>query len=160
LLAPEAESQINDPQLSQPVCVAIQIALANLLRRWGILYSAVVGHSSGEIAAAYAARAISLRSAILIAYHRGRLTQHVADGSMAAVGLSRVEVNPWLVDGAVIACENSPSSTTIAGETLAVAKTIDAIRGAYPDAFCRMLRVNKAYHSRGCPALDLVIGIY
>lgn len=130
--------------------MAIQIALTNLLRNWGIVFSAVVGHSSGEIAAAYAARAISLRSAILVAYHRGRLTQHVDDGSMAAVGLSRIEVKPWLVEGAVIACENSPLSTTIAGETIAVSKTLDAIREAYPDAFCRMLRVNKAYHSRGC----------
>jgi acyl transferase domain-containing protein len=129
--------------------VAIQIALTNLLQKWGILFSAVVGHSSGEIAAAYASKAISLRSAILIAYHRGRLTQHVDNGCMAAVGLSRIEVNPWLVEGAVVACENSPSSTTIAGETNSVSQTIDRIREAYPDAFCRMLRVTKAYHSRG-----------
>ncbi|KAJ5748316.1 ketoacyl-synt-domain-containing protein [Penicillium nucicola] len=150
LLAPEAQSHINDAQISQPVCVAIQIALANLLRRWGIVFSAVVGHSSGEIAAAYAAGAISLRSAILVAYHRGRLAQNVADGSMAAIGLSRAEVTPWLAEGAVLACENSPSSTTIAGEALAVSQTIEAIRAAYPDAFCRMLRVKKAYHSREC----------
>ncbi|KAK9851186.1 ketoacyl-synt-domain-containing protein [Penicillium brevicompactum] len=147
LLAPKAQSQIDDPRLSQPVCVAIQIALTNLLQKWGILFSAVVGHSSGEIAAAYAAKAISLRSAILIAYHRGRLTQHVDDGSMAAIGLSGIEVKPWLVEGAVVACENSPSSTTIAGETISVSQTIDRIREAYPDAFCRMLRVTKAYHS-------------
>lgn len=129
--------------------MAIQIALTNLLQKWGILFSAVVGHSSGEIAAAYAAKAISLRSAILIAYHRGRLTQYVDDGSMAAIGLSGIEVKPWLVEGAVVACENSPSSTTIAGETISVSQTIDRIQEAYPDAFCRMLRVTKAYHSRG-----------
>ncbi|RAH67812.1 type I polyketide synthase [Aspergillus aculeatinus CBS 121060] len=147
LLAPEAQSKIHDPRLSQPVCTAIQIAITNQLRDWGFKVSSVIGHSSGEIAAAYAAGAISLRSAIMIAYHRGRLAQNVSDGSMAAVGLSRKEVEPWLAEGAVIACENSPQSITISGDTKAVHSTIDAIRSAYPDAFCRTLKVTKAYHS-------------
>ncbi|OJJ99176.1 hypothetical protein ASPACDRAFT_1870238 [Aspergillus aculeatus ATCC 16872] len=148
LLAPEAQSQIHDTRFSQPVCTAIQIAIANRLRNWGFKVSSVIGHSSGEIAAAYAAGAISLRSAIMIAYHRGRLAQSVSDGSMAAVGLARKEVEPWLAEGAVIACENSPQSITISGDTKAVHSTIDAIRTAYPDAFCRILKVTKAYHSQ------------
>ncbi|PYH80087.1 ketoacyl-synt-domain-containing protein [Aspergillus uvarum CBS 121591] len=147
LLVPEAHSQIHDPRLSQPICTAIQIAIANLLKNWGFKVSSVIGHSSGEIAAAYAAGAISLRSAMMIAYHRGRLTQCVSNGSMAAIGLARNEVEPWMAEGAVIACENSPQSITISGDTQAVNATIDAVRTAYPDAFCRMLKVNKAYHS-------------
>ncbi|PYI34570.1 ketoacyl-synt-domain-containing protein [Aspergillus indologenus CBS 114.80] len=147
LLASETQSQIDDPQVSQPICTAIQIAIANMLRRWGLAVSAVVGHSSGEIAAAYVAGAISLRSAIMIAYHRGRLAQDVPDGSMAAVGLARKEVEPWLIEGAVIACENSPQSTTISGDIQAVHDTIDSISAAYPDAFSRVLKVNRAYHS-------------
>lgn len=147
-MAPEAESRINEPEIAQPVCTAVQIALTSILRRWGIKISSVVGHSSGEIAAAHTSGAISLRSAMMIAYHRGRLTKLVVNGSMAAIGLSRVEIEPWLAKNAVIACENSPLSTTISGESFAVTKTVDAIEAAYPDAFCRLLRVNKAYHSR------------
>jgi acyl transferase domain-containing protein len=46
------ESRINEPELSQPVCTVIQMALVDLLRSFGVLPTAVVGHSSGEIAAA------------------------------------------------------------------------------------------------------------
>lgn len=52
LLRSEEESKINDPELSQSLCTILQVALVNLLRRFDVKPSAVVGHSSGEIAAA------------------------------------------------------------------------------------------------------------
>lgn len=52
---PPEISQVHRPSRSQPLCTAIQIALVQVLRSWGITSSAVIGHSSGEIAAAYAA---------------------------------------------------------------------------------------------------------
>lgn len=64
---------IDAPEYSQPLCTVLQIALVELLKSFNINASAVVGHSSGEIAAAYAAGALSLPLACKIAYFRGQL---------------------------------------------------------------------------------------
>lgn len=52
ILKDKDTSNVNDPAYSQPLCTALQIALVDLLRSFKIIPSAVVGHSSGEIAAA------------------------------------------------------------------------------------------------------------
>lgn len=89
----EGSSRLNEAAFSQPICTALQIALVNHLRRHGIKPVAVVGHSSGEIAAAYTAGALSLEEAIIVAYYRGYIVQQSVSltrrGSMAAVGLGR-----------------------------------------------------------------------
>ena len=64
---PVDESRINDAEISQPACTAIQIGLVLLLRSWGIAPNVVIGHSSGEIASAFAAGIISFKAAIAIA---------------------------------------------------------------------------------------------
>ena len=69
ILEPKATSRIMDPSYSQPTCTAIQIGLVKLLVSWGISLSAVLGHSSGEIAAAFAAGFITSAEAICIAYY-------------------------------------------------------------------------------------------
>ena len=72
----------------------LQIALVDLLRMWEILPSTVAGHSSGEIAAAYAMGALPKEDAWQVAYYRGLLSTKMKtdcpdlDGSMMAVGLS------------------------------------------------------------------------
>lgn len=48
MVEPEASSVINDPEYSQPVCTALQIALVDLLARWGIRPLSTIGHSSGK----------------------------------------------------------------------------------------------------------------
>jgi acyl transferase domain-containing protein len=53
LLRAAPDSQVNEPTRSQSLCAALQIALVDLLRSFGVVPKAVVGHSSGEIAAAY-----------------------------------------------------------------------------------------------------------
>ncbi|KAL5046523.1 hypothetical protein BDW71DRAFT_214582, partial [Aspergillus fruticulosus] len=141
-------SRINEAELSQPLCTALQIVLVNILSAWGITPSSVVGHSSGEIAAAYASGAITAKSAIIIAYYRGKLAKQVeGKGAMAAVGLSRDQVAPYLEDGVVIACENSPQSVTLSGDSAVVEEVAEAITKDHPDIFCRRLRVSTAYHS-------------
>ncbi|KAL4900418.1 hypothetical protein BDW74DRAFT_182748 [Aspergillus multicolor] len=143
-----AKSRVNEAELSQPLCTALQIALINVLSAWGIAPSSVVGHSSGEIAAAYAAGAITATAAIIIAYYRGKLAKQVeGKGAMAAVGLSREQVMPYLENGIVIACENSPQSVTLSGDSVVVDKAVDAITRDHPDILCRRLRVATAYHS-------------
>ena len=49
---PKPESNVNDPTYGQPLCTVVQIGLVDLLRSWNVVPSAVIGHSSGEIAAA------------------------------------------------------------------------------------------------------------
>ena len=94
LLKADEESNLDQPQLSQSICTAIQLALVDLFRSWNIQPDVVVGHSSGEIAAAYTAGVLNFEDALSVAYHRGCLAEKVRQkigsdrGAMLAVGLS------------------------------------------------------------------------
>ncbi|KAM0256221.1 hypothetical protein ACHAQJ_005092 [Trichoderma viride] len=148
LMRPAEESNIQQPEFSQPICTALQIGLVNLLKGWGITPAAVVGHSSGEMGAAYAAGALTLEAAIIIAYYRGQVTQNYGKiGAMAAVGLGRDDATTYLQEGVVIACENSPKSVTLSGDVERLDEVIASIKKDLPDSFTRRLRVERAYHS-------------
>ena len=135
--------------MAQPLCTAIQIAVVNALARCGIRPSAVIGHSSGEIAAAYATSALSLPEALIVAYYRGFVTRNqTINGGMAAIGLGADEITTFLSRGVVIACENSPSSTTISGDLDQLEKVVATIKEQRSDVLARLLKVNIAYHSR------------
>jgi len=149
LLKNDSTSRLSKAEFSQPLCIAVQVALVNLIRSWGISPAAVVGHSSGEIAAAYAANAITADEAIIIAYYRGQVTKNgTRKGGMAAVGMGRETVMPYLVDGVVIACENSPNSVTLSGDEDILGKVLEHIKHDSADIFVRRLKVEMAYHSR------------
>lgn len=82
-------SRVYDAELSQPLCAAVQLGLVEDMKRKHVRPSTVIEHSSGEIAAAYAAEALSKREAILIAYYRGLVSLgRTRTGGMAAIGLS------------------------------------------------------------------------
>ncbi|PYH35548.1 FabD/lysophospholipase-like protein [Aspergillus neoniger CBS 115656] len=109
-----SDSRVTEAEFCQPLCTAIQIGLVNFLASWGVRPAAVVGHSSGEIAAAYAAGAISEKSAIILAYYPGKLAkQQMGLEEMANIGLSSEEVTPYLEDGVLIACRNNPQIVTL-----------------------------------------------
>ena len=151
ILSPGSESRLSEAEISQPCCTAIQIALVDLLQRWQVRPQGVVGHSSGEIAAAYAAGAITAAQAITIAYYRGLSIRNVARsvaGGMAAVGLGRSEVMQYLKPGVGIGCENSPESVTLSGDKVVLDHVMADIRAAHPETLVRHLRVDCAYHSR------------
>ncbi|KAK5997537.1 Highly reducing polyketide synthase gloL [Cladobotryum mycophilum] len=150
LLCSETDSEIiSKAELAQPLSTALQISLARLLINCGIKPSAVVGHSSGEIAAAFVAGALTLDEAIICSYQRGLIMKRaeLPAGRMAAVGLSCKEVSPFLVEGVRIACENSPKSVTLSGDAEAVEKVVKAIKDGNKDTFVRLLHVEVAYHS-------------
>lgn len=150
ILAPKNRSRLAEAEFSQPCCTAIQIGLVEVLKTLNVRPSAVIGHSSGEIAAAYAAGSISAEEAILIAYHRGQSTKGVGRihwGGMAAIGLGRSEITPYLRPGVIIGCENSPSSVTITGDMEVLEEVMQDVRDQYPDTLVRSLRVECAYHS-------------
>lgn len=97
----QEHSRVDDPQLAQPLCTALQIGLVDLLNAWGIRPESVVGHSSGEIAAAYCAGALTHASAIQIAFYRGFFVAELQQeakyqGGMIAVALSETELAPYL----------------------------------------------------------------
>ncbi|KAI9934559.1 hypothetical protein MW887_000174 [Aspergillus wentii] len=149
LLKSDDESRVAEAEFAQPLCTAIQIALVNLLRSWGTTPDAVVGHSSGEIAAAYASGALSAEVAILIAYFRGQAMKNLSDhsGGMAAIGLGSDKARRFLKPGVVIGCDNSPDSVTLSGDSDVLGEILNDIHAADEDTFCRKLAVNVAYHS-------------
>lgn len=152
LLRDPDTSRIGEAIVSQPLCTAVQIALVQLLRAAGIEFAAVVGHSSGEIAAAYAAGLLSAEDAIRVAYYRGMCLQGSASGSgaMLAVGTTPLDAEelcalPSLEGRICVAAKNSPNSVTLSGD-------IDAVRDVEEimedeGKFARRLRVDRAYHS-------------
>ncbi|TAQ85426.1 hypothetical protein B7494_g6244 [Chlorociboria aeruginascens] len=149
-------SIVSEAHISQPACTATQIALTALISSWGIRPVAVAGHSSGEIAAAYAAGILDLESCMAIAYHRGqaivslkRQFPHLK-GAMLAVGGSPEEIQPMIKllksEGkARIACFNSPFSITASGDEDAIDELQIAIESK--QMFNRKLRVDVGYHS-------------
>ncbi|KAI9711036.1 MAG: polyketide synthase [Bogoriella megaspora] len=148
----ESTSRLNDSKFGQPASTAVQIALVDLLEVLGIRSSAVIGHSSGETAAAYAVGGITQIAAMRISYHRSFLAKMskeraIQSGAMLAVGLGADEVQPYVKGrkGLVIACINSPSSTTISGDTDAVSELKIALDSDH--VFARKLKVDTAYHS-------------
>ncbi|PYH35606.1 uncharacterized protein BO87DRAFT_433312 [Aspergillus neoniger CBS 115656] len=151
----EEKSRINEPRFSQVLCTVVQVALVELLKHWRLRPKAVVGHSSGEIAAAFACGAISRDAAWKIAYFRGLHSGQIAgllpdrQGAMLAVNLSQSGVLPYLdrvTDGeAVVACINSPQSVTVSGDICAVAQIESLLQS--DDVWCRRLKVQIAYHS-------------
>ena len=150
LLESAATSRIHDPELSQPLCTALQIALVDLLSSWNVKPVVAVGHSSGEIAAAYATGAHSAAEAIIVAYYRGKvLATHKTPGRMLAVGLGPDQVSSYLepTQGkVVIAAVNSPSSVTLSGDDGAVATVKESLD--QENIFARLLQTGgKAYHS-------------
>lgn len=100
---------------------------------------------------------ITAAEAIRIAYYRGQATKGISaqdstadssiKGGMAAVGLGRQDVEPFLLPGVLIGCENSPSSVTLSGDLEPLAKVMKDIQAAHPDALVRQLHVDCAYHS-------------
>jgi acyl transferase domain-containing protein len=151
-LKSEGVSTIEKADVSQPLCTAVQVAVVNLLRSWGVSPAAVVGHSSGEIAAAYAVGAFSMETAIRIAFYRGFVTNTITrKGAMAAIGLGRNAVDSYLAAGVVLACENSGSSITVSGDADKVQDTIEKVLIRSPNVLARKLKVEIAYHSREIP---------
>ncbi|KAH8171057.1 AMP-binding enzyme domain-containing protein [Sarocladium implicatum] len=155
LTLPAASSQLSKAELSQPLCTAVQLGLVELLKVSGVQFDAVVGHSSGEIAATYAAGIITLEAAMQISYYRGfhaKLAKgpQGQKGGMLAAGLSLQKAKEFCAQpkfhGCLqVAASNAPQSVTLSGDIDAVleAKKVLDEQGM----FSRTLKVDTAYHS-------------
>ncbi|WP_263357616.1 type I polyketide synthase [Acidicapsa ligni] len=150
---PAREDQLARIDTIQPTLFAMEVALAELWKSWGITPHAVVGHSMGEVAAAHIAGILSLTDAVKIICRRSALLMRVAgSGAMVVVDLTRVEAEQaiaGLEDRISIAVSNSPRSTVLAGDPKALDGLVQRLEAQ--EIFCRWVRVDVASHS---PQMD------
>ncbi len=121
------------------------------MARWGIKPDAVIGHSIGEIAAAYVAGALSLPEAIDVVYHRSRLQERTRlQGGMAAVGLPMEAAESYLsrFNGKLeVAAINGPELVTVAGPRPLIEQFVAEIGRDEQHFLCQLLRVDYGFHS-------------
>ncbi|WP_052442516.1 type I polyketide synthase [Streptacidiphilus neutrinimicus] len=137
----------------QPVLWAVQVALAAHWRAMGVDPQVCLGHSMGEVAAACAAGALSVRDAARVICRRSRLMQRVAGrGAMLATELGGDEARELAArhgDTVCVAVENAPRSTVLAGDATTLAAIAEELE--LREVFCRTVKVNVASHS---PVMD------
>lgn len=155
LMADASSSRLHEAEIAQPLCTAVQVALVDLLQHADVAFNGVVGHSSGEIAAAYASGFISAQDAIRIAYYRGLHAKSARGpetraGAMMAVGISYEEASeicndPQFNGKVSVVASNAHSSVTLSGD----ACVIQVLKGLFDKRgiFARLLKVDTAYHS-------------
>ena len=119
-----SSDEIDEPLVAQLITTAVEMAIVDLLASWNIVPSVVTGHSSGAIAAGYAAGYLSRAEAISVAYYRGEAVSQTKQdlGAMLAVGLSAEEAEILIPAGAkaVVGAVNSPRSVTLSGSREAI----------------------------------------
>lgn len=145
----ENVSRIDDTTVVQPAVMAIQIALVALYEHYGVRPRGVVGHSIGEVAAAFASGAISLEDAVRVIYHRSQAQDRAPGrGGMLAVGLSAADAGKAIgrYEGRVsVAAVNGPKMVTLSGDEEPLRRIAEALEAR--GVFNRAVRVRVAYHS-------------
>ena len=145
--------RLNEISIIQPVLFAIEVALAAVWQSWGIKPAAVIGHSMGEVAAAYVAGALGLDDAVRVICKRSQFMQRTSgQGEMAVIGLSFLEAEKALVgfeDKLSVAVHNSPRSTVLSGDPDALKAVMEKLEAR--EVFCRKVNVDVASHS---PQMD------
>src|SRR5262249_5745782 len=146
---PEAESRIDHTDIAQPAIFALQVALTELWKSWGVQPAKVIGHSVGEVAAAYCAGVYSLEDAVQIIYHRSRLQNGTGgNGRMLAAGVSAAEARQAIGPHSArvqIAVLNSPNLVTLSGDTEPLEQIASKLEQA--GKFTRWLRIQYAFHT-------------
>ncbi|MCH8149689.1 MAG: acyltransferase domain-containing protein, partial [Planctomycetes bacterium] len=132
----------------QPAVMAIQIALVRLYEHYGIQPDGIVGHSIGEVAAGFAAGALTIEQAVQVIYHRSQCQDRVSGkGGMLAVGLSLEEARKLIEvhDGVSIGAVNGPEMLTLSGDSIPLQRIAEMLESQ--GVFNRPVRVQVAYHS-------------
>lgn len=146
--AEEHCSRMASTQVAQTANFAIQYALTRLWSSWGIEPDAVVGHSVGEVAAAWASGALSLEQAVAVSFHRSTQQQRTAgEGTMLATGLTEEQARRFCAEteGISVAAINGLTSVVLAGDRPAL-EEVDLLLEEL-GVFHRFLDVEVAYHS-------------
>lgn len=152
------DNLVHVPEVSQTVCTALQIGIVDLLASWSIHPTAVAGHSSGEMAAAYAAGRLTAAESIVAAFFRGQAVKtNTQNGAMLAVGIGLRELDEsgclqGFEETIVVAGINSPASLTLSGDADDIKDLSAKLTGA--SVFNRILRTGgNAYHSHHMSAI-------
>ena len=149
MMKSEDRAHIDRTAIAQPAICALQIGLVELWKSWGIVPTRVVGHSVGEVAAAYCAGALSLEDTVRVIYHRSRLQDTTAGhGRMLAAGITPREAREMigdLGDRIHITAINSPGLVTLGGDTVPL--ELIGARLEREGRFMRWLKVNYAFHT-------------
>ncbi|MGP9665154.1 SDR family NAD(P)-dependent oxidoreductase [Halomonas sp. AOP22-C1-8] len=150
------ENRFELTEIAQPALFALQVALTEWLKAQGIMPTAVFGHSVGEVAAAWAAGALSLEDAVKVIYFRSFYQGKTrGKGEMSAVAMSAEDIAPWLAkpefDQVCLAGINSPKGITLAGNRDQLAELEAAL--SEQGTFAKRLPLDYAFHS---PAMDSI----
>jgi acyl transferase domain-containing protein/acyl carrier protein len=145
----EETSQMHRTEIAQPAIFAMQVALAELWKSWGVQPAAIVGHSVGEIAAACVAGILSVEEAARVIVLRSRFMDGCArgEGTMLAVGLSEAEAEAAIArfGGSVtISAFNGPRSVTLSGPRGALETLLAELEAK--NVFARLVRVDHPFH--------------
>jgi acyl transferase domain-containing protein/acyl carrier protein len=152
-------SVLDETAYTQPALFAVEYALAQLWRAWGVAPDMVMGHSVGELVAACVAGVMPLDAALALIAERGRLMQTLpAGGAMAAIFASEVQVAEAIAphaDRLAIAALNGAEQTVISG----VAEAVDAVCELFGarGVRCQKLPVSHAFHS---PLVDPILDTF
>ncbi|HEX8129281.1 MAG TPA: amino acid adenylation domain-containing protein, partial [Pyrinomonadaceae bacterium] len=141
-----AALKLNEMSVFQPALFIIEYALARLWMSWGIEPQVMIGHSTGEYAAACLAGVFTLEETLSLLAARGRLMQQMPAGAMLAVPLSEQEVQPLLNGELSLAAVNSPAMCVLAGTPAAVERLEGNLQRRGLD--CRRLQTSQAAHSK------------
>ena len=144
-----ASPTLDRVEVMQPVSFAVTVSLAAYWRSAGIEPDAVLGHSHGEIAAAYVAGALSLRDAArVVTVSSGAIGTLAGAGGMVAmalpVGRTHAVIEPW-GRSLSVAAHNAPSSTVVTGDAAALTELMAECERAHVEA--ARLPVDCASHS-------------
>ncbi|MBW4479947.1 MAG: type I polyketide synthase [Tolypothrix brevis GSE-NOS-MK-07-07A] len=140
---------LDDTAYTQPALFALEYALFQLWKSWGITPDAVMGHSVGEYVAACVAGVFSLEDGLKLIAQRGRLMQEMpGDGEMVAVfadaELVRDAIQSYSAQVAIAAI-NGPENVVISGHPRAVAAIVAALEAE--KVLTKKLSVSHAFHS-------------
>ncbi|NUO78856.1 type I polyketide synthase [candidate division KSB1 bacterium] len=151
VLYPQAgeRSPLDDTNYTQPATFALQYALAELWRSWGVQPGLIMGHSVGEIVASTVAGMMSLEDGLMIVSERGRLMHSLPQNGLMASLLAeeacvREVITPY-TDRVAIAAINGPESTVISGERTAVLEILRRLEAS--GIKTRPLQVSNSFHS-------------
>ena len=141
----KARDRLNQTEVTQPAIFTLEYALAQLWMAWGIMPSAMIGHSIGEYAAACLAGIFTLEDTLTLVATRGKLMQALPAGSMMAVWLSEPDLLPWMGDDLSIAAINRSDLSVVAGPK----PSIQALQSKLDDLdiTSRLLQTSHAFHS-------------
>jgi len=144
----EGDERADLTVFAQAGLFALQVAMVEMLAASGVRASVVAGHSVGEVAAAYAAGALSLEDAAVLVAARGRVMQALPPGgAMTSIAASEADVLEAIADleGVGVAAVNGPSSVVVSGERVGVDAVAEVFAGR--GVRVRSLRVSHAFHS-------------